>query len=55
MTNAEKIRAMSDEELSKKLTCPLPNDPCPSYFQLGRNANVCEQCIFDWLKQEAEP
>lgn len=61
MTNADKIRQMSDEELAEFLmqtgteySCPLPH-----YFgETGfcRNENVdmsCRMCWLDWLKQEA--
>ena len=46
-TNADRIRAMSDEELAEFLSygCPCPTENCrPS----------CVNCIGNWLKQPAE-
>ena len=51
-TNADRIRAMTDEELAKWITekhgcarCPGWNVPCG-----GR----CEEYWLDWLKEEGE-
>ena len=50
-TNADKIRAMTDEELAKGMHafmcrwCPKPTSEC-----IGK----CEECLIDWLRQEAE-
>lgn len=46
-TNADRIRAMSDEELVKVI-----NRPCPSRFCVcGKLSAVnCEQCWLDWLR-----
>ena len=48
MTNADKIRAMTDEELVSFVMAPCMKwgEPCekPS----------CWECILDWLKQEVE-
>ena len=49
MTNADKIRAMSDEELVKKLgssICELV-EKCPLY-------TGCEECMLQWVKKEAK-
>ena len=47
-TNADRIRAMSDEELASLLNaagCPCPEKNCrPS----------CKACISEWLKQPAK-
>lgn len=48
MTNADKIRAMTDEELAKYMSdhnfnCP-PTD-CPGY-------DDCSECWVGWLKQD---
>lgn len=44
-TNADKLRAMSDEELAKHLCCP---------WRECKNMNLeCDKCLLDWLKQEA--
>ena len=50
MTNADRIRRMSDEELAKML-----NDGCPpgrSYIRCGRDN--CIDCWLGWLRQPAE-
>ena len=51
MTNADRIRAMSDKDLADLLSGgePYPwceQDPCP--------AETCQECILMWLKQEAK-
>ncbi len=53
MTNGDRIRAMTDEELAEYLcsfsfeqTCPPPYDT-PCVF------DSCEPCWSNWLKQEA--
>lgn len=52
MTNGDRIRAMSDEELAKFLDdnhnshgCVCPARDCSA---------TCRQCIEDWLQQPAE-
>ena len=48
ITNADVIRAMSDEELAEFLSCC--GCPCPS-----RDCHAsCKDCVLDWLKQPAE-
>ena len=53
MTNADKIRAMSDEELSKVIREPFCDkrtlDECTISY-----CGVCDQCVLDWLQQPAE-
>lgn len=47
-TNADKLRAMSDEELAEFVyNCDCP--PAPMNCQ-----HSCIQCWLDWLRQEAE-
>lgn len=54
-SNADRIRAMTDEELAEMMS---PNDNgCPPIMRgctscLGQTS--CEKCWLDWLKQEAE-
>lgn len=49
-TNADKIRAMSDEELAKFLQEPFcdkrTHDECTISY-----CGVCDQCVLDWLQQ----
>lgn len=53
MTNADRIRSMTDEELGKLLNefghCPLSRieDDCRSYDR-------CRDCWIDWLKEEVK-
>ena len=51
VTNADKIRAMNDEELAKVmervLGCPVTGD-CKKMFE------DCNDCWLDWLQQPAE-
>lgn len=54
MTNAEKIRNMSDEELADALFAS-----CLEFMNLEGctntdNCEVCERCVLDWLQSEAE-
>lgn len=54
MTNADKIRQMSDEELAIICEdgCP-PNANCVTDLnELGMKAN-CIRCWLDWLRKEA--
>ena len=50
-TNAQKIRAMSDEELAKiiehELGCPVTGD-------CEKMSKDCKACWLDWLQQQAE-
>lgn len=54
MTNADRIRAMSDEELAthmwNKFGCPDGRNHT-TYDCLG---NSCKDCWLDWLSQPAE-
>lgn len=52
MTNADLIRAMSDEELAANLVCPnemgIADIPCDKSDQCN-----CYKCLLDWLRQSA--
>ena len=54
MTNSDKLRAMSDEELAEFLTtedmCELICAPAPPHCD-----GQCKQKMLDWLRQEAQP
>lgn len=62
MTNAEKIRNMSDEELAEEfLTDQLLNDqlPCGHCYYIRNNAygckyDSCKNGILKWLQSKAE-
>lgn len=49
MTNADRIRSMSDEELAKIIRCPyeIDEEPCV-------NPGSCLDCCLDWLQQPEE-
>ncbi len=53
MTNADRIRAMSDEELVSILM-GVPDYPCDVKIPAGECDERCENCIMDWLQQPAE-
>lgn len=59
MTNADKIKAMSDEKLAEILAegchntreCPTICDPIYPFDEIVES---CEKCWLEWLKQEVE-
>lgn len=57
LTNADRIRAMSDEELAKF----IPNWIYTNAYKCGEHyvdcnneCEECEKCVADWLRQPAE-
>lgn len=50
-TNADRIRAMSDEEMAKKLGRGLG---CPVTADCMKMSGECKACWLDWLQQSAE-
>lgn len=62
MTNADKIRTMTDEELAEYIPCPYDTAgteimPCildktesgaPEFISPGK----CKQCVLEWLRKE---
>lgn len=55
MTNGDRIRAMTDEELAKTICwCPPPFRNCNNLCDICMAHNDdCEICWLKWLKQEA--
>ena len=58
MTNAQKIRAMSDEELAKAIASKAYTGACND-FDISYDGNCCHNCekcdaIIKWLQQPAE-
>lgn len=57
-TNADRIRAMSDEKLAELLDereCPVKH--CPNLSEDGVTTiptSSCRDCWLDWLKQEVD-
>ena len=56
VTNAQKIRAMSDEELADFIyRCEMNDiDYANTFCDLCNGKYECDQCRLDWLKQPAE-
>ncbi len=59
-TNADRIRAMSDEELAVFMTSFWYDGPkyaCPVLMHIGEDKCYeqldCRECWLDWLRQEA--
>lgn len=58
LTNADRIRAMTDEELAQTL-CAMTDERCPPWRDedpsICHNHGVCHdgECWLKWLKQEA--
>lgn len=53
ITNADYIRAMSDEELAEFIGCDPMYNICPNDCQ-NDSDRPCKVCALDWLKQEME-
>ena len=55
-TNADRIRAMSDEELAEFIDrCEMNDiDYAKTFCDLCNGQYECDQCRLDWLKQPAE-
>ena len=51
MTKADRIRAMTDEELAKFIISPTPQGICTD--RCGGDIDYsCSECALEWLKQE---
>ena len=59
-TNADRIRAMSDEELAQFLADEIPHGDCYgcdlecATFEEDKFNNSCQDAFYRWLKQPAE-
>lgn len=53
MTQADRIRSMSDEELAMNMMCPNENGLGEIECDKSDNCN-CYACILMWLQQEVE-
>ena len=51
LTNADRIRAMSDEELANIIECPYGN---PYFDEHLPCKGSCHDCLLIWFKQPAE-
>ena len=63
MTNADRIRSMSDEELTEIIMCPYDTAGKPiEIMPCVRDGNVqelvppenCKKCMMEWLQSEVE-
>lgn len=57
MTNAQKIRTMTDEELADLFIEKHDDEnyfACPVRFFRGCSGVDCMMCFLDWLKQEVK-
>lgn len=52
-TNADRIRNMSDEELTKILCLLLDCRKCPA-FKSRNEESMCDANLFEWLQSEVE-
>lgn len=53
MTNADKVRSMSDEELVQFMMSDPPCDALYAQSCALHNGN-CEECVRDWLQASVE-
>jgi hypothetical protein len=54
-TNADRIRAFSDEELAEFIPCPyMKDDYDECRFGWHEPDMTCEECKLEWLKSEAK-
>ena len=51
LTNADRIRAMTDEELAEFLMKPTRIIP---KYECEDCENDCTECVLEWLKEEAD-
>lgn len=55
LTNADRIRSMSDEELAKFIPDWSYTGACKCGEQIYTDCNnECEKCVIEWLQQPAE-
>ena len=52
MTNGDKIRQMTDEELIQFIGC-FPSEYCAPRYKSCDEHN-CADCVRDWIKQEVK-
>lgn len=50
MSNADRIRSMTDEKLAEKLS----SFRCPQKWCFPEDGKNCKSCWLEWLKQEAK-
>ena len=53
-TNADRIRAMTDEELAEFISSDFYVPHCPVSYCPDTNNEGCPRCWLEWLKQEVK-
>ena len=53
-TNADRIRAMTDEELAKEYDNRIYCGGCPVREKCDKTLDLCDTLLLEWLKQPAE-
>ena len=56
LTNADRIRSMSDEELADIILCPYDTEGNPIEIMLQKlvSPDNCKKCMIEWLQSEVE-
>lgn len=54
MTNADRIRSMTDEELAELWWERVDCGECPVHKECKLTGQDCKRLALDWLKQEVE-
>lgn len=54
ITNADRIRSMTDEELAEFITARHYSPHCPVPWCEADEATDCEQCWLGWLRKETK-
>ena len=54
MTNAERIRSMTDEKLAEKISAHMDCYTCPLWNGNACYRKFCKNRWLGWLKEEAE-
>ena len=56
ITNADRIRLMTDEEIADIMSMHTATGACNDWgIPHEKCGGSCRECIIDWLKQPAEP
>lgn len=53
VTNADRIRAMTDEELAKYMLGTQESNGCPNHGMINCQ-DSCADCWLEWLRSEAD-
>ena len=53
-TNGDRVRSMSDEELSKVMWCPYSDGAEPCLNGNDEDPDQCDKCVLHWLQKSVE-